>query len=95
MLADPELLSLLDLHFCEVSLQADGIERREREERSMTRASVEARAAGVRFREHQRVPIYPCCVPMDVVARSASLLEHHVLTWPLQKMNIGRLNRRD
>jgi hypothetical protein len=27
MLADPELLSLLDLHFCEVSVQADEIER--------------------------------------------------------------------
>jgi hypothetical protein len=40
MLADPELPSLLDLHSCEASLQADRIERGS--ERSVTRASMEA-----------------------------------------------------
>jgi hypothetical protein len=39
MLADPELLSLLDLHFCEASLQADEIERGK--ERTVTIVSME------------------------------------------------------
>lgn len=40
MLADPDLPKLLDLHFCEASLQADRIEREK--EKAMIRASMEA-----------------------------------------------------
>lgn len=40
MLADAEIPSQLDLHLCEASLQADGIERGK--ERIVTRASMEA-----------------------------------------------------
>jgi len=39
MLADPELLSLLDLHFCEARLQADETERGK--ERTRRRTSIE------------------------------------------------------